>query len=77
MRSGSSSWTTSRRDPGSKVLALCNGVFGDGIADMAESIGAEVKRFSVAYNTTQINYNEFEKAVIDFEPLMKIGRAHV
>lgn len=56
--------------PGSKVLALCNGVFGDGIADMAESIGAEVKRFSVAYNTTQINYTEFEKAVIDFEPLM-------
>ncbi|MDD3000763.1 MAG: aminotransferase class V-fold PLP-dependent enzyme [Candidatus Riflebacteria bacterium] len=56
--------------PGSKVLALCNGVFGDGIADMAESIGANVKRFSVPYNTTEINYSDFEKAVAEFEPFM-------
>ena len=38
--------------PGDKVLAICTGVFGFGIADMAESLGAEVIRYELEYNQT-------------------------
>lgn len=47
--------------PGDKVVAVCSGVFGYGIADMAEAIGAEVTRFSLAYDETVADCDELEK----------------
>ncbi len=37
---------------GDTVLTVGNGVFGDGFADMALSLGAKVERLSFPYNTT-------------------------
>jgi len=56
--------------PGDKVVAVCSGVFGYGIADMAEAIGAEVTRFSLAYDETVADCDELEKIVADFKPKM-------
>lgn len=56
--------------PGDKVVAVCTGVFGYGIADMAEAIGAEVKRFSLGYDETISDSALLEQLVKDFKPLM-------
>ncbi len=37
--------------PGDKVLAVCNGFFGDRFADIAEQYGAEVKRLQFEWGT--------------------------
>jgi aspartate aminotransferase-like enzyme len=38
--------------PGEQVLCIGTGVFGDGIADMAASIGCRVEKLSFSYNST-------------------------
>ncbi|HAE40342.1 MAG TPA: aminotransferase [Candidatus Riflebacteria bacterium] len=56
--------------PGDRVVAVCSGVFGYGIADMAETIGAEVRRISLPYDQTFASAKELEQLVADFKPLM-------
>ena len=56
--------------PEDKVLAICTGVFGFGIADMAQSIGANVKRLEFGYNETISDFNEIEKWIDLFKPKM-------
>jgi len=56
--------------PGDRVVAVCTGVFGYGIADMAETVGAEVRRFALPYNETVADCSELEKIVAEFKPLM-------
>ncbi len=60
--------------PGDRVLAIGTGVFGDGIGDMAESMGCEVKKISFPYNATVPNSGEglkkIEEAIVNFKPHM-------
>ncbi|MBU1108147.1 MAG: aminotransferase class V-fold PLP-dependent enzyme [Candidatus Riflebacteria bacterium] len=56
--------------PGDRVVAVCSGVFGYGIADMAEAIGAEVKRLTLPYDQTFNETGELERLVAEFKPLM-------
>jgi len=56
--------------PGDRVLALATGVFGYGVAEMAKSIGAQVKTFGFAYNETLHDWGMIEKAIIEFHPKM-------
>ncbi|OEU64439.1 MAG: aminotransferase [Desulfobacterales bacterium PC51MH44] len=56
--------------PGDRVLAIATGVFGDGIGDMALSIGAEVRKISLAYNETISDMSEIEEAILKFKPKM-------
>jgi aspartate aminotransferase-like enzyme len=56
--------------PGDRVLSLATGVFGYGVADMAKSIGAEVRIVGLEYDETFSDWGEVEKAVIEFRPKM-------
>jgi len=56
--------------PGDRVLAIATGVFGDGIGDMAASIGAEVRKISLEYNETISDMQPVEEAVVNFKPKM-------
>lgn len=56
--------------PGDRVLSIATGVFGYGIADMAERIGATVQRIELAYNQTITDWNEIERAILEFDPKM-------
>ena len=56
--------------PGDKVLALATGVFGYGIAEMAKSIGAQVKTVGFAYNETLQDWETIEKEISEFQPKM-------
>lgn len=56
--------------PGDRLYAICNGVFGDGIADIGESIGAEVKRYSHPYDSTAFDYAQIEADISLFKPKM-------
>jgi aspartate aminotransferase-like enzyme len=56
--------------PGDKLYAICNGVFGDGIADMGEAIGAEVKRYAHPYDCTNFDYAQIEQDISQFKPKM-------
>lgn len=56
--------------PGDRVLAIATGVFGDGIGDMAASIGAEVRKISLEYNQTISDMRLIEEAVVTFKPKM-------
>ena len=55
---------------GDRVLSIVTGVFGDGIADMAASVGADVSRIQLDYNQTISDLAAIEKAVEDFKPKM-------
>lgn len=58
---------------GDRVLCVGTGVFGDGIGEMAASIGCEVKTLSFPYNTTLESGSELEvieKAIKEFKPKM-------
>jgi aspartate aminotransferase-like enzyme len=55
---------------GDRVLSVATGVFGDGIGDMAASIGAEVRKISLPYNETISDMAEIEKAIDAFKPKM-------
>ena len=56
--------------PGDKVLAIATGVFGYGIADMAKSIGAEVKTVGLAYDETLEDMRAIEPIIAEFQPKM-------
>jgi len=56
--------------PGDRVLSLATGVFGYGIADMARSMGCEVKIVGLPYNETISDLSDIEYAISDFTPKM-------
>ena len=56
--------------PGDRVLSIATGVFGDGIGDMAASIGADVRKISLPYNETISDTDEIKKVVETFNPKM-------
>ena len=56
--------------PGDRVLSIATGVFGDGIGDMASSIGATVKKVSIPYNETISDMSKIENALLSFKPKM-------
>jgi aspartate aminotransferase-like enzyme len=55
---------------GDRVLSIATGVFGDGIGDMAASIGAEVRKISRPYNETISDMEEIQEAIKAFKPKM-------
>lgn len=55
---------------GDRVLSIATGVFGDGIGDMAASIGAEVHKISLPFNETISDLNPVQAAIEDFNPKM-------
>ena len=56
--------------PKDRVLAIATGVFGDGIGDMALSMGADVKKIRLPYNETVSDMSEIETAIVQFKPKM-------
>ena len=56
--------------PGDRVLSMATGVFGDGIGDMAASIGAEVRKISLPYNETISDTAEIKTVIESFNPKM-------
>ncbi len=56
--------------PGDKVLAIANGIFGEGIGQMAASLGCQVKTLTYPFNTTLNELNDVEAAIADFKPHM-------
>jgi len=56
--------------PGDRVLSIATGVFGDGIGDMAASIGAEVRKISLPYDETISDMAKIKQAVDTFKPRM-------
>jgi aspartate aminotransferase-like enzyme len=56
--------------PGDRVLSIATGVFGDGIGDMAASIGAEVRKISLPYNETLSETVEIATVIDSFKPKM-------
>ena len=49
--------------PGDRVLSIATGVFGDGIGDMAASIGAEVRKISLPFNETISDTDEIKMVI--------------
>ena len=56
--------------PGDRVLAVATGVFGYGIGEMAQSIGAEVKIVGFSYDETINDMARIEAAIAEFKPRM-------
>ncbi len=56
--------------PDDRVLSIATGVFGDGIGDMAASIGADVRKISLPYDETISDMDEIKQAVDTFKPKM-------
>ena len=56
--------------PGDRVLSIATGVFGDGIADMAAAIGADVDRIRLEYDQTLSDIDAVAAAVDRFKPKM-------
>jgi aspartate aminotransferase-like enzyme len=56
--------------PGDRVLAVATGVFGYGIGEMAQSIGADVKTVGFSYDETINDMARIEAAIADFRPRM-------
>ena len=56
--------------PGDKVVSVITGVFADGIAEMAESLGADVTCVRQPYETTIDSLSEIEKVLEEVKPLM-------
>ena len=56
--------------PGDRVLAAVTGVFGDGLGDMAVSLGCEVRKFRLGYNETLGDLGLLETMLEDFSPDM-------
>lgn len=56
--------------PGDKIVAICTGVFGYGIADMAESLGASVERVELDFDQTLNLPDLLVQAVEKHRPLM-------
>ena len=56
--------------PGDRVLSIATGVFGDGIGDMAASIGAEVRKVSLPFNETIEDTDQIKTEIESFNPKM-------
>lgn len=56
--------------PGDRVLAIATGVFGYGIGEMAEAIGAVVRTIAIPYDQTVSNWDEIEQVILDYKPKM-------
>lgn len=56
--------------PGDRVLSIATGVFGDGIGDMAASIGADVRKISLPNNETIADMDEIKSTIETFNPKM-------
>lgn len=56
--------------PGDRVLALANGIFGAGFSDMAKAIGAEVKVLEFPFDSAISDFTTIEKAILQFKPKM-------
>ena len=56
--------------PGDRVLAVATGVFGYGIGEMAQSIGADVKTVGFSYDETINDMARIETAIAEFKPRM-------
>jgi len=56
--------------PADRVLSIATGVFGDGIGDMAASVGAEVRKISLPYNETISDTNKIKTVIESFKPKM-------
>ncbi len=56
--------------PGDRVLAISTGVFGAGFGEMARSLGAEVRLISLPFNRTIQDWDEIERAIVEFHPKM-------
>ncbi len=56
--------------PGDRVVSLCSGVFGYGIADMAATLGAQVRRVEIPYDHTLNDCSKLEQTVSEFKPKM-------
>lgn len=56
--------------PGDKVLSVATGLFGHGIADMAESLGCEVKTIGFGIDESLSDFEVLEKAISNFAPKM-------
>jgi len=56
--------------PGDRVLAVATGLFGHGIAEMAQSIGADVRKVSLPDNQTISDTAAIEESIDTFKPKM-------
>lgn len=56
--------------PGDRVLSVATGVFGYGIGEMAQAIGAEVKTVGFSYDETINDMARIEAAIAEFQPRM-------
>ncbi len=56
--------------PGDRVLAVATGVFGYGIGEMAQAIGADVKIVGFSYDETINDMARIEAAIAEFKPRM-------
>ncbi|NPV85350.1 MAG: alanine--glyoxylate aminotransferase family protein [Anaerolineae bacterium] len=56
--------------PGDRVLAIATGVFGYGIGEMAEAIGAVVRTIAIPYDQTVSDWDEIEQVILDYKPKM-------
>jgi aspartate aminotransferase-like enzyme len=56
--------------PGDSVVSIATGVFGDGIGDMAASIGCRVEKVSLPYNSTIADLGAIEAVVRRVRPVM-------
>jgi len=56
--------------PGDRVLAVATGVFGYGIGEMAQSIGADVKIVGFSYDETINDTARIEATIAEFKPRM-------
>ncbi|KAL6064493.1 alanine--glyoxylate transaminase [Balamuthia mandrillaris] len=54
--------------PGDKVLAVANGVYGYGFADMARQIGAQVEVVGFEYDEATTDYERIREAALRFRP---------
>ena len=56
--------------PGERVLSLSTGLFGSGIAEMARSLGAQVKLLEFGSDQTFSDWDAIETAIAEFKPKM-------
>lgn len=56
--------------PGDRVLSIATGLFGYGIGEMAEQIGANVKTVGIGYDQTLSDLSEINAVLADFHPKM-------
>ena len=56
--------------PGDRVLCISTGLFGYGLGEMAQSLGADVRFIEFPFNETVHNFEHIEKTIITFQPKM-------